>query len=70
MKIEAAKGKSPYSKHQKAPYQYGEHYQRWASAIGQAGATYGSETAQAADAAFRRAHHIPTTFNRGQPIYG
>jgi len=58
MSIQSSKGKSPYSKYLKAPYKYGEHYERWNHAV----TTHGrySEEAMAADLAFRRYFDIPT----------
>ncbi len=58
-KIEAVKGKSPYAKKGKVPFRYSEQYDRWARAVGEAGAGYLSADAIAADRAFRRTFGVP-----------
>lgn len=56
-KIEAVKGKSPYAKQHKAPFQYSDAYHKWASAVERGD----EEDILAADHAFRRAFGIPFT---------
>jgi hypothetical protein len=56
-KIEAVKGKSPYAKQHKAPFQYSDQYHRWSAAV-----VRGDEAdIEAADASFRRTFGIPAT---------
>lgn len=58
-KIEAARGKSPYSKRGKTPFRYSEAYERWARAVGLAGIGALSPDAIDADVAFRRTFGVP-----------
>lgn len=58
MKIENAKGQSPYARHHKAPYKYSDHYNRWLAAVERYGRY--SEEALKADYNFRTVFGVPT----------
>lgn len=54
----SATGKSPYAKHNKAPFRYSDEYFGWVAAADKHGLD--SEEAMEADAAFRRRFGVPT----------
>jgi hypothetical protein len=55
MNITASKGKSPYAKHGKAPFQYSDEYRSWADAV----ARNDTEATMTADVRFRRRFDVP-----------